>query len=173
MAGDIADNLLGLHRYLRRRGNSASQVIKYIFCGGISVAVDQVTFYLLAWLVFPCLRLSDPVAKFLVWLGATVQEVNDTELQRNYWIIKVICFLVSNAAVYVLNVLYVFEAGRHRRPVEVLLFYLMSMVQFVFIWLGNVLIIRFGWEVTYSNVAMLILGIITNYLLKKNVVFKG
>jgi putative flippase GtrA len=164
-----------LHKFsafLRHKECPYSQFFKYVICGGLSVAVDQVVFYALAWRVLPCLRLTDPAAKLIQWLGFSVQEVTESELQRNFWAIKIVCFMVSNAVVYTLNVLYVFQPGRNRKIIEVLLFFCSSLFQFFFIWLGSVLISRFGWEVTYSNVTMLMVSMIVNFIVRKKVVFK-
>lgn len=162
-----------LKEFLYRKDCAITQFVKYLFCGGMSVLVDQITFYTLAWLVFPCLRLSDPIAMVLMRLGATIQEVSEAQLKANYWMIKVVCFILSNAVVYLLNVLFVFHGGRHARHVEIAMFFGFALLQFVYIWFGGVLINRFGWEVTYANLSMLILGIITNYIVRKNIVFKG
>lgn len=162
-----------LTTFLHRKDCVYTQFVKYVFCGGISVMVDQMVFYVLAWLVFPCLRLSDPVARAITSVGLTVQEVSARELKINYWIIKPICFVVSNAVVYLLNVLFVFHGGRHKRSVEVAMFFGFSLLQFFYIWLGSVLISRAGWEVTYANIAMLVLGVVTNYVARKKIVFKG
>ncbi len=159
--------------FLKGKDSPVAQVVKYIICGGLSVAVDQVVFYLLAWLVLPCMRASDPVARLLVAMGFSFQEVGEDELKRNYWIIKVICFLSSNAVVYALNVRFVFNTGRHRKPVEILLFFGSSLFQFFFIWLGGVLITAFSWEVTYANITMLVTSLMVNFVVRKKVVFKG
>ena len=137
------------------------------------MAVDQAVFYTLALLVLPSLRPSDPFAKLLAMFDFVVPEVSEQQLKTNYWIIKAICFLLSNAVVYLLNVLFVFHGGRHRRSVEVVMFFGFSLLQFFYVWLGSILINRFGWEVTYANLVMLVLGIITNYIARKKFVFKG
>lgn len=135
--------------------------------------IDQLLFYLLAWLVFPALRATGPVAQVLGYMGLSVREVSEETLYRNYWIIKVICFIASNAVVYTLNVLFVFRGGRHRRVVEIGMFFAFSLLQFVFIWLGAVLIATFKWEVFYANVTMLLTAMLVNYVVRKKVVFKG
>ena len=159
--------------FLERKDSSVAQAIKYIISGGISVLVVQVTFYLLAWLVFPCMRASDPVFRLLTAMGFSVQEASENELKRNFWIIMGICFVLSNAVVYLLNARYVFRTGRHRKSVEVSLFFGLSLFQFFFIWLGGTLIEVFKWEVTYSNVSMVLAGLTVNYIIRKKVVFKG
>lgn len=163
----------GLGAFLRGKDSPGAQVFKYVMCGGSSVVVDQVIFYLLAWLFLPCLRPTDPAAKLLEWLGFTIEQVAESDLERNYWIIKGICFLVSNAVVYVLNVLFVFKPGRHPKHIEILLFFGSSMFQFIFIWLGGVLITQFNWEVTYSNITMLMTSMMVNFVVRKKWVFKG
>ena len=42
-----------------------------------------------------------------------------------------------------------------------------------FIWLGGVLITMFKWEVTYSNITMLLVSLAVNFLVRKKLVFKG
>ncbi|MBN2683922.1 MAG: GtrA family protein [Pontiellaceae bacterium] len=149
------------------------QLIKYIFCGGISIGVDAVAFYILAWLVFPCLQFDDPAARILRWMGFAVREVSKEELIRNYWVVKSICFVLSNGVVYILNVLFVFESGRHHRVKEMLLFFSISTLVFYGgTVLGEKLITQFGWQMTYTYVFVLSLGIVLNFLLRKIVVFK-
>jgi len=169
----MKEPITNLSTFLHRKDCVYSQFVKYVFCGGISVAVDQIVFYALAVLALPCLRPSDPFAKLLSMFGFEIPEVSGEQLRTNYWIIKAICFLLSNAVVYLLNVLFVFHGGRHRRSVEVAMFFGFSLLQFFYVWLGSMLISRFGWEVTYANIAMLVLGIITNYIARKKIVFKG
>lgn len=160
-----------LSAFLRHKDNPCTQFVKYALCGVTSVLVDTVTFYLLAWLVFPCMRASDPIARFIEYLGFDVRDATEQELARNYLVIKAICFIVSNSVVYVLNVLFVFHTGRHRRSVEVALFFGASMFQFFFIWVAR-LLIKHGWEVTYSNICMLLVGLAVNYVIRKFIVFK-
>lgn len=160
-----------LTAFLHNKENQVVQFVKYVFCGGAAVAIDTFTFYLLAWLVFPCLRASDPVARFLLAVGFEVQRATEEQLARNYLIIKLFCFILSNGVVYLLNRQYVFESGRHRRPVEIGLFFGASLFQFLFIWIAQ-LLIKAGWEVTYSNLSMLVVGVIVNYFIRKYLVFK-
>ncbi len=164
--------LTNLHDFLSRKECPYTQFAKYVVCGSIAVAVDATVFYLLAWLVFPCLQAGDPVAQLIEWMGFAVRQVPAETLVRNYWIIKVVCFGASNATVYALNVLYVFEGGRHRRHHEVLLFFSVSMCVFLGgTWLGTVLI-RQGWQTTYAYLFVLALGVVANYTLRKFLVFK-
>ncbi|MBT8041812.1 MAG: GtrA family protein [Pontiella sp.] len=161
-----------LSDFLKKKDSLAGQIVKYILCGGMAVAVDFLTFYLLAVFAFPCLRETDPIARLLAVFGYDIHIVSAEVLARNFWIIKTFCFLASNTVVYVLNVLFVFKAGRHHRVIEILLFFGSSLFQFFFIWLGGLLITKFNWEVTYSNVTMLLTAMAVNYLVRKKVIFK-
>jgi putative flippase GtrA len=163
----------GLNAFLKEKDSPVKQLVKYVGCGGLSVLIDQLTFYSLAWLVLPAMRASDPVAKALGWLGFQIREVSEAELARNYWVIKIVCFILSNAAVYTLNVLFVFKPGRHSKPLEILLFFGSSLFQFLFIGLGGWLITELNWEVTYANITMLLMAMTVNFIIRKKVVFKG
>ena len=149
------------------------QAVKYFGFGTSAAGVDQLVFYGLAWRVLPALRASDPVVLWLSsWLGWEALVPDESVLERNYWVIKVICFLVANTLVYVLNRAFVFEPGRHRSGVELGLFFSVSLLQFVWIWLGGVLITELGWEVTCANWSMMLVGAFSNFVLRKFVVFK-
>lgn len=159
--------------FLKKKDSLLPQIIKYVISGGISVAVVQITFYLLAWRIFPCMRANDPVARILTELGFSVQVASEDELKRNLWIIMGICFLLSNAVAYILNVLFVFKTGRHRKPLEILFFFGSSLLQFFFVWIAGILISEYKWEVTYANLAMLLAGIVSNYMIRKHIIFGG
>jgi len=162
-----------LHDFLRRKECPYTQFFKYVICGGLSVVVDATVFYLLGWLVFPCLQANDPVALLIQRIGFSVRVVSPEVIVRNYWIIKVFCFFASNVTVYILNVLYVFEGGKHKRHHEVLLFFGISLTVFLGgTWLGTFLIKHGGWHTTYAYLFVLALGIVTNYALRKFLVFK-
>ena len=163
----------GWFAWLRSKECPYTQVFKYAVSGIISLMIDQLVFYLLAWLVLPCMRASDPVARLITAMGLPFEEASEEQIKLHYWIIKSICFVLSIGTAYILNVLFVFRAGRHRRLVEVCMFFGFSLFQFVFIWMGGILISRFGWEVTYANYSMLTLGVATNYFARKKIVFKG
>ena len=162
----------GIRKWLLRKDTIWLQAVKYIGCGGIAVLVDQILFYGLAWRALPALRMSDPVVVLLSGMGWEAAVPDEAILGRNYWLIKVVCFVTANMVVYLLNRQFVFEAGRHRSGLEVVLFFGASLLQFVWIGLGGVLITKWAWEVTYANLAMMMAGALTNFVLRKFVVFK-
>ncbi len=159
--------------FLRQKKCPYTQLLKYTISGCIAVAIDIIVFYLLAWLAFPCLQPQDPVAKILTYLGFIVKEVSADTLIRNYWIIKTTCFFLSNGVVYLLNILFVFEAGRHRKHIEIVLFYAFSVFQFtLFSWIGGVLISQLNWNVTYAYFVVLVLAVIFNFIVRKKLIFR-
>jgi putative flippase GtrA len=166
-------SLIRFHNFLLNKESNLTQIIKYALCGGISIIVDSIVFYLMAWLVLPCLKPGDPVVKLLESLGFTVQPVDPDLLIRNFWIIKSICFIAVNITVYILNILYVFERGRYRTQLEIMIFFGISLCVFLSgTWLGAFLIDSAEWQITYTYVFVLSLVVTGNYVLRKFVVFK-
>lgn len=161
------------HSYLVRKESNFAQFVKYVLCGGVSIVVDMTVFYLLAWLVLPCLKPGDPVVEILEFFGFTVRTAEPDVLIRNFWIIKVICFTAVNITVYILNILYVFERGRYQTHFEIMLFFGISLCVFLLgTLLGAFLIDGAGWHITYTYAFVLSLSVLANYLLRKFVVFK-
>ncbi len=160
--------------FLAEKENPFVQFIKYGLCGGAATVVDMTVFFLLAWLAFPALTASDPVAALLSKFGLSIQAVSESVRLRNYWIDKGICFLFSNFTAYILNVLFVFKAGKHKRHHELMLFYAVSLISFFFGTFAGDLLIRFGGlDTTYSYVAAMISALLINYAGRKFFIFHG
>jgi putative flippase GtrA len=165
--------LNNLHDYLSRKECPYTQFAKYMVCGGASIVVDVTVFYLLAWLALPCLKPGDPFVKIIELLGFSIRTVEPTVLLRNFWTIKFVCFTVANITVYILNILYVFERGRHRPHHEILLFFSISLTVFLLgTWAGALLIGQADWHITYTYAFILTCSVAANYVLRKFVVFK-
>jgi putative flippase GtrA len=163
-----------LSSFLSNKNNRFVQFIKYILCGGIATGVDMAVFFMMAWLVFPALTETDPFTKLLGLMQRDVVVVSEAVRLRNYWIDKVICFLISNFVAYVLNVLFVFKAGKHKRHHEMFLFYAVSTVAFVLGTLAGDLLIRFaGLDTTYSYLCAIIAALLINYTGRKFFIFHG
>ena len=144
------------------------QIFKYICCGGITVLVDQIIYYTLGLHILPIFQHTDPIVEYL---GIQATYVSKSISDNNFIIVKIICWLIANTAAYLLNIRFVFEQGRHKNITEVILFFGFALLQFIFIAL-SISLIRLGWEVTYANYSMLLLGAITNYLIRKFVIFQ-
>ncbi|MCC7299487.1 MAG: GtrA family protein [Verrucomicrobia bacterium] len=163
-----------IQNFLAEKDNRLVQFIKYGMCGGAATVVDVAGFFLLAWLLFPALTASDPVAGLLSKFGLSIQAVSESIRLRNYWIDKGICFLFSNFTAYILNVLFVFKAGKHKRHHELMLFYAVSLISFLIGTTTGDLLIRFGGlDTTYSYIAAVISALLINYAGRKFFIFNG
>lgn len=163
-----------IQAFLEDKENPFAQFLKYVICGGLATGVDMAAFFLFAWLVFPALTESDPFAKLLELLNFDIRAVSESVRLRNYWIDKVACFMFSNFTAYILNVLFVFKAGKHKRHHEMMLFYAVSLVSFLIgTFAGDILIRFFGLDTTYSYIAAMISALLINYAGRKFFIFKG
>ena len=130
-----------------------------------------VVFHLVAWKVFPSLGRDDFV---VVMLGLSVVEVDVASRSINSMISNAIAFVCGNFTAYILNILYVFKAGRHNRFVEIVLFYLVSGTSaLVGTALMGLLIRLYGLQTTYAFVANMVSAVAINYVMRKYFIFKG
>lgn len=160
--------------FLSEKDNHLVQFLKYGMCGGMATVVDMTAFFLFAWLVFPALTESDPFTRLLGLMNLDIRTVSETVRLRNYWIDKVICFMFSNFTAYILNVLFVFKAGKHKRHHELMLFYAVSLVAFFIGTAAGDVLIRFvGLDTTYSYITAMISALLINYAGRKFFIFHG
>ncbi len=135
------------------------------------MAVDMIAFFLVAWLLFPALTENDVLVRLFNIKVATVPEHVRT---INFCIGNGIAFMLSNLTAYILNVLFVFKAGRHSRRKEVGLFYLVSAISVgIGVGIGAVLIQGFGLSTTFSYVAKAVSTMLINYTARKYIIFHG
>jgi putative flippase GtrA len=119
--------------------------------------------------VFPALTEKDLLVKIL---DLSPEPITEAVRSRNFVIDSVICFLFSNLTAYVLNLFFVFEGGRHRRHVEIGLFYAVSIVSLVLAtFAGWLLISGFGLSTTWSYVAKMAAALLINYTGRKYFIF--
>lgn len=160
--------------FLTNKDHAGVQFVKYGMCGGIATVVDMAVFFLTAWLVFPALTESDPFARLLGLLNLEIRPVSEAVRLRNYWIDRTLCFLMSNLTAYILNVLFVFKAGKHKRHHEMMLFYGVSLVSFFVGTTAGDILIRFGGlDTTYSYLAAVVAALLINYAGRKFFIFHG
>lgn len=145
------------------------QFVKYAIAGGIATGVHIIIFHLVAWKLFPSLGADDHAVRLF---RLKIRAVNDYSRARNSMIGNVIAFLFSNMVAYIINILWVFERGRHSLAIEILLFYLVSGISTVIgtMFMG-ILIKRFGLLTTYAFVSNLITAVMINYLMRKYFIF--
>jgi putative flippase GtrA len=160
-----------LKQFTQRQANPFIQFVKYSIAGGVATTVHIVFFFLLAWKVFPALTGDDIVVRLL---GLSVAGISDALRARNSMIDNVIVFMFSNFTAYILNILWVFEPGRHHRVLEILMFYAASGVSMVVgTSLMGLLIAWFQLSTTVAFSANIATALLINYTMRKFVIFKG
>jgi putative flippase GtrA len=173
-ASDSIPMKKNIKTFLADKDNHFVQFIKYSLCGGVATVVDMGVFFLFAWQVFPALTQSDPFAQLLFRCHQEIQIVSEALRLRNYWLDKTVSFFFSNFTAYILNVLFVFKAGKHKRHHELMLFYAVSLVSFVMGTFAGDLLIRFaGLDTTYSYIAAAVAALLINYTGRKFFIFHG
>lgn len=160
-----------LRQFTGRQHGPLVQFIKYSIAGGIATLVQIALFYFCALYVFPAINQHDPLAG-LLHLHATA--VSDNTRAWNSMFDNAIAFVFSNLTAYLINVLWVFESGRHSRVLEILFFYLVSGISMV---IGSLLIgfliHRFGITTTVAFGASVLVSLMINFVLRKFLIFKG
>jgi putative flippase GtrA len=160
-----------LKQFFQRDAHPVVQFIKYAIAGGLATAVDIVVFYFLAWKVFPALTANDAVVRLL---GMPITAIDELTRSHHYLLNKAITFLFSNFTAYIVNIYWVFKPGRHKKWVEVALFYAVSIISFTLgTFLGWFVIAILGMTTTAAYVANMFASLMINYACRKFWVFKG
>lgn len=158
-------------QFTGREHSPLVQFIKYGIAGAAATAVHTVAFFLAAWLAFPALGVDDPLVRLL---GVQPPAVVEALRARNAALDNLIAFLFSNAVAYAINVLWVFEGGRHHRLVEIGMFVGVSAISMVAgTFLQSILIYKYGMATTFAFVANIVTAMLINYAMRKFVIFKG
>lgn len=166
-------------RQFRGGGTAAHplvQFIKYGIVGGMATGVDMVVFFLSAWFIFPALTETDIFVRIFGVLGVTVPVVDiDQGLRANRQLYdNLIAFLFSNTFCYIVNVLWVFQPGRHSRLKEFALFFAASGISSgAGILIADALVRLAGAQTSVSYLAKIVASILINYVARKKIVFKG
>jgi len=160
-----------IEQFMGRDAGPLIQFIKYGIGGGIATVVHVTIFHLCAWKAFPALQQEDWAVKIF---RLSVAPEDDGLRSRNSMIDNGIAFIFSNLTAYVVNIIWVFEPGRHHWLVEIGLFYLVSGVSIVIgTSLMGWLIKKFGMTTTYAFLANLVSALLINYAMRKFVIFSG
>ena len=135
------------------------------------MAVDMVVFFLAAWLLFPALTENDVLVRLF---HLEIVEIPEYLRTINFCLANVMAFMLSNLTAYILNVLFVFKAGKHSRRKEVGLFYLVSAISVgLGVGIGVLLIQGFGLSTTFSYIAKAVSTTLINYAARKFIIFRG
>ena len=160
-----------LRQFKGRQHGPLVQFIKYGIAGGIATVVHVSLFYFCALKLLPALNQGDALVGLL---RLHIAAVSDAIRARNSVIDNVIAFLFSNLTAYLINIVWVFESGRHHRVVEIGFFYLVSGIStFIGSVLMGFLIGRFGITTTVAFGANVIVSLLINFVLRKYAVFKS
>ncbi len=162
------------HHYLSHDAPPFVQFIKYGMVGGFATVVHVFTFFLIGFVLFPCVSPEDPLVRLVARLGIAAPVVEEALRARYAVYSNVLAFLVSNVVCYLLNRLFVFRPGRHHMIMEFFLFLAVSAISgaigTALIWL---LVDRFGVHTTYAFATNILSSLAINYLMRKFFVFKG
>ena len=154
----LADNLIS------RDCHPIMQFFKFAVCGVMSTAVHMLVFY------------SFAASSFLPALDNSIingELISDGIRARNSLIINCYAFIIANIVGYLLNILCVFEPGRHKPIVEFGLFLAVSFVGFAIGLLGGPLFIHlFSISTHLSQALLVITTTLINYSCRKYLVFK-
>lgn len=135
-----------------------TQAYRYLVCGVVAVGVRLAGFYL-----------------FSLWLPSYEGAPGLDDVGRawnNLWA-TVLAFLLSNLTAYVLSARWVFVPGRHKRPVEFLIFTAVSLVGLAFgAVAGPLMIAWFGISHHLAVFNSLIASFLVNYVGRKFLVLK-
>jgi putative flippase GtrA len=160
-----------VQQFKQRKSHTFIQFIKYSICGGFATLIHIVTFYIFAGLIFPALTADDIVVKYL---NIPTSAVTDAIRARNAVIDNAAAFILSNLVAYILNILWVFESGRHHKAVEIGMFYLVSGISLMIgSLLMGILIKYLSFTTTISFVAVMISSAAVNFAARKYLIFKG
>jgi len=157
--------------YLSHDAPPLVQFIKYGVAGGLATATHILAFFLVGFLLFPCVTPEDPLVKLF---GLDAPEVV-ADLRARYAVYSnIIAFFVSNTVCYLANRWFVFKPGRHHVVIEFLLFLGVSAISMVVgTTMMGVLIKQFGMQTTYAFGANILSSLAINYVMRKFFVFKG
>ncbi len=168
-----------LHEQIRRfnshDAHPALQFIKYGIAGGIASGVHLTVFYGCVWFLFPALTPDDPFVQVLGALGIEVATPAMSDIVRSNRTMagNAVAFVFSNLVAYSINVLWVFRAGRHRRALEMLLFFGSSgLSSLIGTGLAGALVRWTGLATTYAFGCNIIAAVSINYAVRKYWIFK-
>ena len=147
------------------------QFIKYGIAGSLSSGVHIVAFYIMAAYVLPALTADDKAVTLLNFPATDVDEETRARLAA---LDNLIAFCFSNGVAYLINIKWVFMPGRHRRSVEMLMFFAVSGTS-IAVGSGIVwgMIRWFSATSTTAFAANIVASVMINYVMRKYVIFKG
>ncbi|MBN2685147.1 MAG: GtrA family protein [Pontiellaceae bacterium] len=159
-----------IKKFITNKDHAGVQFFKYAACGCFALTVDMLVAFLIAWLWLPALKGTELFVKLFHAQCADVPEETRTV---NFIIGSVIAFAISNLVAYILNVLFVFKAGKHSRLKEIGLFYAVSGISIgIGVALGA-LVVWLNFSYDWSYVTKALSAAMINYAVRKFFIFQG
>jgi putative flippase GtrA len=160
-----------VQQFTGRRAHPVIQFLKYAISGGLVTLFSMAVFALLTWKVFPSLRENELIVRLL---NLEVPAMDEALRARNYTYCQIISFVLANLVCYFINIVWVFEPGRHSRRKEILLFYAVSLLSFgIGTGLAAGLIAWLNMDAAAAYVLNIITAVLINYAGRKYYVFKA
>jgi putative flippase GtrA len=166
-----------LRAILSRNPHPFLQFIRYGLAGVLAMLANLVFFAISIEWIFPIpevaptetLPLQEQGGEVISWLRELTRDPRVT----NYVRANVVAFLMANVVAYVLNFKWVFESGRHSRAVEIILFFLVSLIAFLLgTALASVLVGSYGINEYLAKAGDIVAAILINYVCRKFLIFK-
>jgi len=161
------DNATVVRAILSREAHPIIQFGKYGFCGVLAVAalVLGVMFFG-QWI--PIVEPSEEA------LANGASPLGDNLRAKNNVIANILAFPLSNLVAYGLNILFVFESGRHSRIKEFFMFTGVSFFSFMVGLLGGPFLISyFGIATALSQIGLVVTSTMVNFVCRKFLIFKN
>lgn len=160
-----------MKKILYEKNHIGIQFFKYALCGGTATLTDYAVSFLIAWIWLPALNGNELLVQLF---DLQINAVSDDIRLKNFIIGSIIAFMAANLVAYILNVLFVFKAGKHDRWKEIGLFYLVSAMSVgIGVAIGASLIPSLGLPHDYSYIAKIISTTLINFVARKYIIFRG
>jgi len=152
------------------------QFIKYGIAGGFATTVHMFIFFLMAWKICPALTAKDPFVRLFQKLKIEIppSDIDDKKRSNHMMFNNFVAFMFSNFVAYIINILWVFESGKHTWYVELGMFYAVSGISmFIGTALGGALVRWARIATTYAFIANIVTSVMINYVCRKFFIFNG
>lgn len=161
-------------QFLQREAHPVVQFVKYGIAGGVATGTQVLVFFALSLWVWPAMLADTGIDALLVnWLGVEMVEITPALRQRNFVVNNVLAFLLANVVAYGLNFYWVFHPGRHRRHIEMALFFIVSAVSLgVGVQIGVGIMRLFQATTTVAQIGNVLAAVLINFVCRKYIVFK-
>ena len=152
------------------------QFIKYGIAGGFATAVHMFIFFLMAWKVCPALTAKDPFVRLFGKFKVEIppSDIDDKKRSNHLMFNNFVAFMFSNFVAYIINILWVFQAGKYAWYTELGMFYAVSGISMA---IGTALaggLVRWARiATTYAFIANIFTSVMINYVCRKFFIFNG